>query len=73
MSNDREEVYEQANNGLLEQFDLVFLQPMQFNNTYALAVSRSLFQKNIIWKQISDLRGIEEEVKAGFTLEFYRS
>ena len=39
VSNDRKEVYKQAHDGLLEEFDLVFLQPMQFNNTYALAVS----------------------------------
>ena len=54
---------------MLEKFDLVFLQPMQFNNTYALAVSAPFAEEHHL-ETISDLRGIEEEVKAGFTLEF---
>ncbi|GGA90227.1 osmoprotectant update ABC transporter permease/substrate-binding subunit OpuFB [Ornithinibacillus halotolerans] len=69
VSNDRQEVYQQAYDGLLEQFDLVFLQPMQFNNTYALAVSSQFAEIHQV-ETISDLRGIEEDVKAGFTLEF---
>ena len=69
MSNDKEEVYEQAKTGLLEKFDLVLLEPMQFNNTYALAVSDSFAKEHQV-ETISDLRGLEEEVKAGFTLEF---
>ena len=69
VSNDRKEVYKQAHDGLLEKFDLVFLQPMQFNNTYALAVSAPFAEEHQL-EYISDLRGIEDEVKAGFTLEF---
>ena len=42
---------------------------MQFNNTYALAVSAPFAEEHQL-EYISDLRGIEEEVKAGFTLEF---
>ncbi|RKQ34720.1 osmoprotectant update ABC transporter permease/substrate-binding subunit OpuFB [Oceanobacillus halophilus] len=68
-SNDRQEVYEQASEGLLEQFDLVFLEPMEFNNTYALAVPQDFAEEHQV-KTISDLEGLEEEVKAGFTLEF---
>lgn len=69
VSNDKEEVYEQAKTGLLEKFNLVLLEPMQFNNTYALAVSDSFANEHQV-ETISDLRGLEEEVKAGFTLEF---
>ncbi|MFD2043802.1 osmoprotectant update ABC transporter permease/substrate-binding subunit OpuFB [Ornithinibacillus salinisoli] len=68
VSNDRQEVYQQARDGLLEDFNLVLLEPMQYNNTYALAVPQS-FAENHNLDTISDLRGIEE-VKAGFTLEF---
>ena len=69
LSNDKQEVYEQAQSGLLEKFNLVLLEPMQFNNTYALAVSDSFAKENNL-KKISDLHGLEQEVSAGFTLEF---
>ncbi|MCM3741866.1 ABC transporter permease/substrate-binding protein [Oceanobacillus luteolus] len=69
LSTDRQEVYEQAKDGLLERYDLVLLEPMEFNNTYALAVSQSFVEEHNVEK-ISDLHGLEEEVKAGFTLEF---
>ncbi|WP_428911781.1 osmoprotectant update ABC transporter permease/substrate-binding subunit OpuFB [Niallia sp. Krafla_26] len=68
-SNDREEVYQQAKEGLLEQFSLVMLEPMQYNNTYTLAVTQELAHQYQLEK-ISDLKSIESEVKAGFTLEF---
>ncbi|ARD48524.1 osmoprotectant update ABC transporter permease/substrate-binding subunit OpuFB [Sporosarcina sp. P33] len=69
VSNDRDEVYEQARKGLEEQFDLAFLTPMSFNNTYTLAVSKA-FQEQYNLKTISDLASVEKAVKAGFTLEF---
>ena len=69
VSTDRQAVYEQARDGLLNDFDLVLLEPMQFNNTYALAVSED-FAEGYNLEAISDLQGIEEDVKAGFTLEF---
>src|SRR5699024_5943876 len=37
-TNDAEEIYEQAREGMRDEFDLEFLEPMEFNNTYALAV-----------------------------------
>ncbi|RHW36857.1 ABC transporter permease subunit [Lysinibacillus yapensis] len=64
-----EEVYEQAKEGIFNQFDLVLLEPMKFNNTYALAVPDSLAIKYNL-KAISDLKEIEGEIKAGFTPEF---
>lgn len=69
VSNDKQEVYEQAQTGLLEEFELVLLEPMEFNNTYTLAVSESFAEEHNV-ESISDLHGIEDEVRAGFTLEF---
>lgn len=69
VSNDREEVYEQARKGLDETFDLALLSPMSFNNTYTLAVSKP-FQEKYGLKTISDLASVVQAVKAGFTLEF---
>lgn len=69
VSNDRKEVYEQARSGLADEFNLVLLQPMDFNNTYTLAVSKS-FKEQFDVKTISDLLAVQNAVKAGFTLEF---
>lgn len=68
-STDREEVYQQAKDGMLERFNMVMLKPMQYNNTYALAASKELADQYKL-ETISDLKGIEDKVKAGFTLEF---
>lgn len=68
-STDRLAVYEQARDGMLEQFDMVYLQPMNFNNTYALAVPRSFAEQYDI-TTISDLQKAKNAVKPGFTLEF---
>ncbi|QGH32915.1 ABC transporter permease subunit [Gracilibacillus salitolerans] len=68
-SNNEEEVYHQAHDGLLEEFDLKFIQPMQFNNTYTLAVPEEFAEQHQL-ETISDLQRIEHEVQAGFTLEF---
>jgi osmoprotectant transport system permease protein len=69
VSTDRREVYEQAKEGILEQFDMVLLKPMQYNNTYALAVPKDFANKHQI-EMISDLKRVENEIQAGFTLEF---
>ncbi|RST74378.1 ABC transporter permease/substrate-binding protein [Siminovitchia acidinfaciens] len=69
VSTDRKEVYEQARKGMLDEFDLVLLEPMQFNNTYALAVPEGLAKKYGI-STISDLAPVSGKIKAGFTLEF---
>ncbi|WP_027108080.1 ABC transporter permease/substrate-binding protein [Lacticigenium naphthae] len=62
-------VYEQARDGLAEQYDLALLEPMEFNNTYALAVTSELAEQYGL-ETISDLGSITSEIKAGFTLEF---
>ncbi len=68
-SNDRKEVYQQAHDGLLEKFNLKYLKPMQYNNTYALAVPEVLANAYHL-ETISDLKTIKGEIHAGFTLEF---
>ncbi|SER32652.1 osmoprotectant transport system permease protein [Gracilibacillus ureilyticus] len=68
-SNNEEEVYTQARKGLLDEFNLRFLKPMEYNNTYTLAVPEA-FAERYQLSAISDLQAVENEVKAVFTLEF---
>ncbi|EUJ33398.1 glycine betaine/L-proline ABC transporter permease/substrate-binding protein [Listeria floridensis FSL S10-1187] len=68
-SHDANQVYQQARDGLKKQFKMTLLEPMKYNNTYALAVSPEL-AKQYDLKTISDLRPIESDVKVGFTAEF---
>ncbi|WP_018664200.1 osmoprotectant update ABC transporter permease/substrate-binding subunit OpuFB [Heyndrickxia acidiproducens] len=69
VSTDGGEVYKQAKTGLSNKFNMVMLKPMQYNNTYALAVSKSFAEKYHLEK-ISDLARVRQDVKAGFTREF---
>ncbi|TCP30204.1 osmoprotectant transport system permease protein [Scopulibacillus darangshiensis] len=69
VSTDRKEVYEQAKKGLLEKFNMVYLKPMAYNNTYALAVPDKT-AKRFGLETISDLKPVAQHMKAGFTLEF---
>ncbi|QTM99524.1 ABC transporter permease subunit [Sediminibacillus dalangtanensis] len=69
VSNDAREVYEQAKEGMKEQYDMAFLEPMAYNNTYTLATTRKFAEENEL-ETISDLKSIDDEVTAGFTLEF---
>jgi osmoprotectant transport system permease protein len=68
-STDSREVYEQARDGLSEQFGMVLLEPMQYNNTYTLAVPEAFAEAQGL-DTISDLQKIQDQVRAGFTLEF---
>lgn len=68
-SHDRKEVFEQARKGLDKKEDLALLQPMNFNNTYALAVPEQFAKENNL-KTISDLQRVRSQLKPGFTLEF---
>ncbi|MDQ0218864.1 ABC transporter permease/substrate-binding protein [Peribacillus cavernae] len=68
-STDEGAVYEQARKGMLKEFNMEMLKPMDYNNTYTLAVPQSLAEKSQL-KTISDLQKVEQEIKAGFTLEF---
>ncbi|HHB1801340.1 TPA: ABC transporter permease/substrate-binding protein [Listeria monocytogenes] len=68
-THDPEEVYTQARDGLAKDFNMSYLKPMKYNNTYALAVSPEFAKENNLEK-ISDLGPVSDQVKAGFTLEF---
>jgi osmoprotectant transport system permease protein len=69
VSTDREQVYNQARKGMAKKYDMQMLKPMTYNNTYALAVPVETAEKYHL-KSISDLKSIQENIKAGFTLEF---
>ncbi|HEL2640637.1 TPA: ABC transporter permease/substrate-binding protein [Streptococcus suis] len=69
LSTNPEEVYTYAKEAILEQDGLVYLVPMAFQNTYALAVTEDYAQKNGIEK-ISDLAKVQQRAVAGFSLEF---
>lgn len=69
LSNDPDEVYQRAKDAIYEQDRLVFLNPMKYQNTYAIAVKKSFAKENELEK-ISDLKKIEDKIKAGFTIEF---
>ncbi|WP_440603736.1 ABC transporter permease/substrate-binding protein [Bacillus sp. GB_SG_008] len=68
-STDRQEVYEQARNGMEQKYNMKLLKPMKYNNTYALAVPKQIAEQYNI-KTISDLKNVSSQMKAGFTLEF---
>lgn len=68
-SNKAREVYEQAKEGLDEVYQMAFLEPMAYNNTYTVATTQELAAKYDL-EEIGDLKKVEDEVTAGFTLEF---
>lgn len=69
LSNDPREVYEKARDEIYDQDKLIFLEPMEYQNTYALAVKKSFAEEHKLEK-ISDLKKIEDILKPGFTIEF---
>lgn len=69
IGNNPKTVYEAAKEGILKQDDLVLLEPMAYQNTYALAVKRSYAEANGL-KTISDLQKVVNTARAGFSLEF---
>lgn len=68
-SNDPKVVYEYARDEIKKQDDMDYLEPMEYENTYAVAVKRDFAKANNL-KTISDLKKVESQLKAGFTLEF---
>ncbi|WP_188455598.1 ABC transporter permease/substrate-binding protein [Virgibacillus oceani] len=68
-SNDSAEVYKQAKKGMQEKYNMAFLSPMKFNNTYAVATTKEFADKYKL-KTINDLNSVEDAITAGFTLEF---
>lgn len=69
INNNQEDVYHQAQEGMMNKFDMVMLSPMKYNNTYALAVSKQMAETYHL-QTISGIKPIQEKIKAGFTLEF---
>lgn len=69
ISNDPETVYKIAKQKILEQDDMVYLNPSEFQNTFAIAVTESYAKSNELTK-ISDLKKVEHSAVAGFSLEF---
>ncbi|WP_301420273.1 ABC transporter permease/substrate-binding protein [Mammaliicoccus lentus] len=68
-STTEKDVYNQANDSLEKKFDMQLLEPMKYNNTYALAVKEE-YAKKYNLKTISDLKKVEDDIRPGFTLEF---
>ncbi len=63
ISHDPQEVFEAARDGILKQDGLAFLKPMAYQNTYAVAVPRTIAEKYGL-KTISDLKKVEGQLKA---------
>ncbi|MGT2800555.1 ABC transporter permease/substrate-binding protein [Streptococcus marmotae] len=69
ISNNPEEVYQAARKGIFEQDKLVYLKPMRYQNTYALAVKEDYAKEHGL-ETISDLAKVQSTATAGFSLEF---
>ncbi|MEC5422580.1 ABC transporter permease/substrate-binding protein [Virgibacillus sp. C22-A2] len=69
VSNNSTEVYEQARQGMKEKYNMTLLEPMMFNNTYTVSTTKELAEQYGL-EDIGDLKQIEEQITAGFTLEF---
>lgn len=69
VNHDPEAVHQAARDGIKQQDDLALLKPMAYENTYAVAVPKKIAQEYGL-KTISDLKKVEGQLKAGFTLEF---
>lgn len=68
-SYDEVEAYNLANELLDEQFDMQMLVPYAYQNTYALVVTQADAEALNI-QTISDLQAYDQDMAAGFTLEF---
>ena len=64
-----DETYRLGKQLLAEQYQLEFLPPMSYQNTYALAVKESYGAAHQL-KTISDLKQAAPDIRAGFSLEF---
>ena len=64
-----DETYRLGKQLLAEQYQLEFLPPMSYQNTYALAVKESYGAAHQL-KTISDLKQAAPNIRAGFSLEF---
>ena len=69
VSNDSKEVFKVARDGIKKQDHLALLKRMAYQNTYAIAVPKKIAEEYNL-KTISDLKKVQDKLKAGFTLEF---
>ena len=67
--NHPDQVFRKIANAYREQFDLQWLPPIGFNNTYTITVRADVAEKKG-WKRISDLARPAPKLTAGFTSEF---
>ena len=69
VANDSEAVYEAARDGIYQQDKLIYLKPMAYQNTYAIAVKEAYAMEHGL-ETISDLKKVEATARTGFSLEF---
>lgn len=69
LANDQEVVYEAARDGIYQQDKLIYLKPMAYQNTYAIAVKEAYAMEHGL-ETISDLKKVESTARTGFSLEF---
>ncbi|PYZ95367.1 glycine/betaine ABC transporter permease [Salipaludibacillus keqinensis] len=69
VSNDEREAFEQAREGMYEEYQLIFLEPMGYQNTYALAVTEEMADE-LGLETIADLQEYQDDLTAAFTVEF---
>lgn len=67
---DPDKVYDTVSTEFSKQFQIKWLKPVGFNNTYALAVPQELADKNKI-ESISDLKNISKDLVFGAEHEFF--
>ena len=67
---DAQTTYDLAKKGFSDEFDLIVLEPLGFNNTYANAISREFAEANNI-KTNSDLAAFTKDLKYGAEHSFF--
>lgn len=66
---DPDEAYRRTKQGFKEEYNLVWLEPWGFNNTWAIAVKEDFAKENNL-KSISDLSKISQDLVFGCSVEF---
>lgn len=68
-NNNADEVYDIVNKRFREEFNIGLLEPLGFNNTYAIAVTQETAEKYNLEK-VSDLVPVADNLMVGSTIEF---
>ncbi|GBG96864.1 ABC transporter permease/substrate-binding protein [Lactococcus termiticola] len=63
------ETYNQSKKLIAQQFNMTYLAPMSFQDTYTIAVKKDYAEKNGL-KSISDLKNVQATARASFDSEF---